>query len=226
MVRKSHLLLSNNLVRKAFTMIELIYAIVVIAVVTLTIPMMIQVNNKGLEGNVAGEAIFLISSVLSEATTLVWDNRSIQGGTGATAIVLSKILDTSGNGAYNRPDINSTIRIGGLDEDLHRQFFPVTTVPDEAAGLYDIGSSFDSTAAGAQFGLKNTYVVKVTRTYIADAPGGFIFSTTPSGTKTNVKMTEVEVKADLDGDRILEVISVLRAYTCNIGEVDFAKRRF
>ena len=228
MVRKSHLFVSSRiLVQEAFTMIELIYAIVVIAVVTLTIPMMIQVNNKGLEGNVAGEAIFLISSVLSEATTLVWDNRSIPGGEDATAIVLSKILDvTSGDGAYNRPDANSTIRAGGLDEDLHRQFYSVTTAPDEATGINDVGSSFDSTAAGAQFGLKNTYVVKVTRTYIADAPGSFLFSTTPSGSKTNIKMTEVEVKADLDADGTKEVISVLRAYTCNIGEIDFAKRRF
>jgi len=228
MVRTNSLSIkASNFVREAFTMIELIYAIVVIAVVTLTIPMMIQVNNKGLEGNVAGEAIFLISSVLSEATTLVWDNRSIPGGAGATTIVLSKILDVpAGNAAYTRPGGNATIRIGGLDQDLHRQFFAVVTTPLEATGINNVGNSFDSTATGEQFGLKNSYDIKVTRTYVADAPGAFVFSTVPSAVQTNVKMTEVEVKADLDGDGTKEIISVLRAYTCNIGEIDFAKRRF
>ena len=50
MVRSSYLLTRTRCyMRKAFTMIELIFAIVILAVVMLTIPMMIQVNNKALE---------------------------------------------------------------------------------------------------------------------------------------------------------------------------------
>ena len=211
---------------KAFTMIELIYAIVIIAVVTLTIPMMIQVNNKGFEGNLAGEGIFLISSVLSEATTLVWDNSSLPGGSTATTVVLSKILDVAtGDAAYTRPDTNTTIRVGGLDEDMHRQFFNTTTVPVQAAGIVPIPNTFDSTAVGEQFGLKRKYAVKVTSRYIDDTPNTpFEFSKNSFGKQSNIKMTEVEVKAKIDGN--MTVISVLRAYTCNIGEIDYAKRRF
>jgi len=223
--------------RKAFTLIELIFAIVLIAVVTLTIPTMIQVNNKALEGNVEQEAIFLVSSVLSEATTLLWDANST--GNTATAVTLSKILDVngSGNATYDRwnqtlhvADINSTLRKGGLDEDMHRQFFSTETRPAASAATAEILSqSFDSTAAGESLGLKMEYNITATRIYVADNPTNFVFTVTPAqagGTnvQTNIKMTQVEIRATIDGTPT--TISRLRAYTCNIGEVDYAKRRF
>ena len=212
------------LVRKAFTMIELIYAIVVIAVVTLTIPMMIQVNNKGFEGNLAGEAIFIISSVLSEATTLVWDNSSLPGGSAATDVILSKILDVpTGDAAYVRSDINTTIRTGGLDEDMHRQFFNTTTVPVQVAGIVALPNTFNNT--GARLKYKRVYTVNVTSRYIDDTPNSpFEFSKISFASQTNIKMTEVKITAEIDS--VPTVISVLRAYTCNIGEIDYAKRRF
>ncbi|WP_373033585.1 type II secretion system protein [Sulfurovum sp.] len=207
--------------RKAFTMIELIFAIVVIAVVMLTIPMMIQVNNKALEGNVAQEAIFLVSAVLSGTTTLLWDDASLEGD--VTGVSLSKILDTGGDAVYNR-EVNSTLRKGGLDEDLHRNFFSNTTPPDqtETITLTDV---LDTTSASEAAGYKNIYSVDVIRGYISDTPGTFVFSdsTLGTGVTSNVKMTQVEVNATIDGTNL--TIARLRAYTCNIGEIDYAKRR-
>ena len=214
--------------REAFTMIELIFAIVIIAVVTLTIPMMIQVNNKTLEANTEQEAIFLISSVLSEATTLLWDQSSL-GGT-ATSVSLSKILDTNATGAgeYERwsisddkKDGNSGLRQGGLLQDMHRHFFSAPLAPSQSV-LTDLGSSFDSDAVGAQLGLKNKYDIKVERYYIKDNPSGFNFTINDVNKTTNVKLIVVTVK----NKDTKEDISVLRAYTCNIGEVDFARRKF
>ncbi|MCJ7765598.1 MAG: type II secretion system GspH family protein [Thiovulaceae bacterium] len=206
--------------RSAFTMIELIFAIVVIAVVMLTIPTMIQVNNKALEGSASQEAIFLVSAVLSETTTFLWDDNSL-GGT-ASDVVLSKIVDTDGDDVYDRIDANSTIRIGNLREDLHRRLFDNVTAPDQTGT--DTWTPIAGTAHNL-VGYKYDYNVTATRSYIADAPSTFVFSTTPKASGTsNVKMTEVKVKAKIDGtDR---VITRLRAYTCNIGETDYAKRRF
>ena len=220
--------------RTAFTMIELIFAIVLIAVVTLTIPTMIQVNNKALEGNAAQEAIFLVSAVLSEATTLVWDANSVPDDQNVT---LSKILTvTTGDAAYTRwnqklnvADANSTVRKGGLEEDLHRQFIsPFSTSPktpsQSGTGAQTLAQTFDSTAAGEQLGLKNQYTITATRIYVNDNPTGFVFRTVSASQQTNIKMTQVEINATIDGTNT--VISRLRAYTCNIGEVDYAKRRF
>ena len=208
--------------RKAFTMIELIFAIVLISVVVLTIPTMIAVNNKALEGNAAQEAIFLVSSVLSEATTLLWDNNST---TNDGNVTLSKMLDvTTGDTAYNRIDVNSTIRVGSLNQDKHRQFFSTVTAPAQGTTPLVLSQSFDATATGEQLGLKNQYAITATRIYVDDNATAFTFTTTNAGRQTNIKMTQVEINGTIDGTNV--VISRLRAYTCNIGEVDYAKRRF
>ncbi len=218
--------------RKAFTMIELIFAIVLIAVVMLTIPTMIQVNNKALEGNAAQEAIFLVSAVLSGTTTLLWDANSL-GGTDGN-VTLSKVLDVNGSGnvAYDRwdqvdgvLDINSTIRRGSLDEDMHRQMFSAYAVPAQSGTTpLTISQTFDSTATGESLGLKLAYTISATRIFVNDNPTNFAFTTTAAGQQTNIKMTQVEINATIDGTP--RTVSRLRAYTCNIGEIDYAKRRF
>jgi len=214
--------------RKAFTLIELIFAIVIIGVVVLTIPTMIQVNNKAQEGSAAQEAIFLVSAVLSETTTLLWDQNSL-GGT-ATDVELSRILDVNapGNAAYNRVDANSTLRVGNLREDLHRHMFDNVFTPAQTVKQL-VSQPLTNTVANA-VGYKNAYTVVATRDYVDDTPNNpYIFSIPPNVAvntavnPTNVKITEVQINATIDG--VNQVIARLRAYTCNIGEVDYAKRR-
>lgn len=238
MVRRRSLRNSvSDSMRRAFTMIELIFAIVVLAVVMLTIPMMIQANNKALEGNIAQEAIFLVSAVLSETTTLVWDDHS-PVGTDSSGYSISKILDVSSgtSTAYDRPDINSSIRVGGLDEDLHRSFVDYNasdplTLPSLGNGeqvvlTHDINNSVADAA-----GYKSQFTIVARRQYVSDAPEDgtaadpFIFYAPSSlQNQSNIKMTTVEINATVDGTNL--VIARLRAYTCNIGEIDYAKRRF
>lgn len=223
----------NHFMRDAFTMIELIFAIVIIAVVTLTVPMMIQVNNKALEGNAAQEAIFLVSAVLSETTTLVWDNRSLVGGT--TGYSLSKILDVpTGDNAYDRLDVNSTLRLGGLNEDLHRSFFDYNisntsqTQPALLSGaVATLQHDITGSVAGIE-GYKSSFVITASRQYVSDtvpaASAPFVFTAGSPQNQSNIKMTTVEINATVDGANM--TLARLRAYTCNIGEIDFAKRRF
>jgi len=207
--------------RLAFTMIELIFAIVVIGVTVLTVPLMIQTNNKALEGNAAQEAVFLTSSVLSVTTTLVWDNRSIVSVTG-DSYVLAKILDISGGtSAYQRPDINSTQRVGGIDEDLHRQFYDyngslITPAQDDVVTL---SATLDGSVADIS-GFKQAYSIVAKRWYVPDN-GDLSTTQATATTKSNLKLTEVAIYSE-EGD----VIAKLRAYTANIGEVDFARRKF
>ncbi|WP_373033679.1 type II secretion system protein [Sulfurovum sp.] len=226
--------LSNRLrcfVRSGFTMIELIFAIVVIAVVMLTIPMMIGVNNKSLEGSAAQEAIFLVSAVLSETTTWVWDDNSIVGNDGGYSI--SKILDVGAIGStYGRTDVNSSIRVGGLNEDLHRGFFDYnlsnTTqhAPALANGLTETLPHDIANSVAGIGGYKSSYTITATRQYVSDTLASpFVFNAnTAPGNQSNLKMTEVQITATVDG--VNQVIAKLRAYTCNIGEIDYAKRRF
>ena len=207
--------------RKAFTMIELIFAIVVLAVVMLTIPMMIQVNNKGLEGSTNQEAIILASSALSYEAAYIWDDNSYTSG--SQDVTMSVILDVpTGHDDYNRTDVNSSTRIGGLQEDLHRHFGDnATLTPLQAAGapvpFTPPVSTFDQNSSGYKFG----YTVTGTKSYINDDPTSFVFSDVNASDKTNIKLIEIEVNDATTG----EIVTLLRTYTCNIGEIDFAKRR-
>lgn len=208
--------------RKAFTMIELIFAIVLIAVVMLTIPTMIQVNNKALEGSTNQEAILLSSSVLSETTTYIWDENSYTSGN--QDVTLSSMLDVpTGNNAYHRVDANSSIRIGGLNQDLHRRFGDnAAVVPLQAAGTPApiLPLPVNAFAAGPT-GYKFGYTVTANSSYIDDDPTSFVFTDTNVSNQTNVKLLEVSV-IDTNTN---ELLTLLRAYTCNIGEIDYAKRR-
>lgn len=220
----------KTVLRAGFTMIELIFAIVLIAVVMLTIPTMIQVNNKALETSTTQEAIFLVSAVLSETTTLTWDTNSLDTSVGAVnEFSTTKVLDTNttGNAAYYRVDNNSSIRIGHLDQDLHRKMFDVPTYPNQT-GKVTLAQTISGTASES-VGYKNSYAVVAHRSYVSDNPSlgtagnPFVF-TLPETNVSSIKMTEVEINTTIDGKN--SVLAKLRAYTCNIGEVDYAKRSF
>ncbi len=223
----------SHFMRSAFTLIELIFAIVIIAVVTLTIPLMIQVNNKALESSAMQEAIFLVSAVLSETTTRVWDDNSIVGDVAGFSI--SKILDVDGVGTlpYGRTAADSSVRVGGLNEDLHRSFVdynatdPLTS-PALGAGLTEtLPHDITDSAAGIA-GYKSSFTITATRQYVSDAfATPFVFAATGPGPQSNMKMTEVVITTpNINPALPDDEVARLRAYTCNIGEIDYAKRRF
>lgn len=214
--------------RAAFTMIELIFAIVLIGVTVLTVPMMIETNNKALESNIAQEAIFLTSAVLSLTTTMVWDNRSIVSTGSTDNYVIAKILDIPGTNNHPRTALDSTLRAGGIHEDKHRQFFdynvsnPAQFYP---AQTVDISMDFEGEVNTTALGYKYDYGVVINRGYVSDNTNSFE-STLGNKPVSNLKMTEVQIydnPTTLNDDTL---ITVLRAYTANIGEVDYAKRSF
>ena len=214
--------------KHAFTMIELIFAIVVVGVTMLTIPLMIQANNQAIERTLSGEAIFLASSVAAVATTSVWDNRSIVDTGDDDVYVLAKILDVNDAGTqFGRIDTDSNIRVGGLNENRHRQFFDFNNsagAPDggytrpEQVGTDVLGLTIDNSASDIA-GYKQAYTVTAERSYVSDAAN--VLGIVGSGGRSNLKMIEVTVPVVGDVQKV-----VFRAYIANIGEVDYEKRSF
>ena len=225
MVTRTIGVLDRTMIRRAaFTMIELIFAIVVIGVTVLTVPLMIETNNRSLEGSLDQEAIFLASAALSLTTTLVWDNRSIVSTATSDDYVLAKVLDVGAVGStYGRTDVNSTLRIGGIREDKHRQFFDynesnISQYTPIQTG--DASLAFGGDIDPAALGLKQAYNVVISRGYVNDGTNSFDTDLTGKA-PTNLKMTKIEIYGE-----DTELISVLRAYTANIGEVDYESRSF
>ena len=226
----------NSVMRSAFTMIELIFAIVVIAVTLLTVPLMIETNNKSLERSLSQEAIFLAAALISSESTKEWDANSIVS-TGSTAeYVLAKILDVGTLGAtvYSRTNIGtvaapiySNIRQGGLREDKHRSFFDYNASVGAANAGLSIPAQTDTenyvipidSGLAVASDYKLAYTNTASRMYVADT-GDVLTIIDLHATVTNLKMIEVKVPVVGGGE------VVLRTYTANIGEADYAKRSF
>ena len=205
--------------RAAFTLIELIFAIVIIAISVISLPMMSQTVSEGIDANIVQEAIFAAATELNEAVTAHWDENSIEPGMPDSS---ARVIDI---GAFCSNDSNSsTFRqmTGHINQPLHRRCLDLnTTAPDDnatttniAVDLNDISHPlqdiFDN-PGGSAAGYKDIYQSELTIT----RPVSF------NGNSNDVKMITSTIK-DSDGN----TIALLRTYSANIGEVDYYKRNY
>ncbi|WP_345993309.1 type II secretion system protein [Sulfurimonas sp. HSL-1716] len=224
--------------RRAFTMIELIFAIVVIAITVISLPVMMRVNQNAIEGNVVQEALFASSAKMMQVLSYPWDEHSVNSQNLAS---YTKVVDIPGGTAsygraydmYGNADVNGSFRVGHIIEDGHRRFHNFNSadavvstinVDDNSSidAIDDRGAtniSFENAAATAT-GYKKDYKMNVTISYIPDTGTPFVFPTTGNNTPSNMKLITVDI-GDTNG-----TLTLLRAYSANIGEIDFAKRRY
>jgi hypothetical protein len=206
-------------------MIELIFAIVIIAISVMSLPMMIQTTSKGLEANIAQEAIFATSAKMMQILSFAWDKNSLDNNT-SKSLDYARVIDINSYNDYKRKnkdtkavDINSTFRIGHIRKGLHRRFFDKNENPIPGIGIEDQNTPETITAYGDD-GYKFDMTLTPSIIYIDDSPSAnpFILDTT-AVSQSNIKMVEIETT--VNGNTI-----ILRSYACNIGEVDYNKRRY
>jgi flagellar basal body rod protein FlgC len=96
--------------------------------------------------------------------------------------------------------------------------------PTALNNVYQTDINFSNPVATA-VGYKNNYTMDVNVSYIPDNTSPFVFYnalTNPSpNTASNMKLITVNIK-DNNGN----LLTSLSSYSANIGEFDFAKRRF
>ena len=194
------------MVRFAFTMIELVFAIVIIGISVMSLPTITNVVNKNIEGNLVQEAIFAASTELIGATSGYWDENSMQD---IATSHLSRVIDVSN-------DCNTTtkLRYGHIPQPYHRRCLDdeSTTVNNTSGGsVYDINDAqhsneniFINTTTDAS-GYKQTYTSQV----IVDL----------NTTNNNIKKIEIVIK-----DENNNTITLLRSQSANIGETEYYKR--
>lgn len=198
--------------RLAFTMIELIFAIVIISIAVVSLPVMTQTTDKNLEANIVQEAIFASEAVINESIAYYWDGNSqfdqnISGG-------LSRVINTG--------DCNATT--GKRPGHVKRQCLSnnlitpadspaFTNAMDFLSTVY-IGTSIflnnSSTTAYATY--KQNYTATATINRCVNAGDcTALDQTTP--TDRDLK----EIRFDISDNT--GIIVQLRAYSANIGEV-------
>lgn len=204
------------MVRTAFTLIELIFAIVIIAISVVSLPMMSQVVSKGVDTSLVQEAIFAAATELNEAVTAHWDQNSLEP---TMLDSFARVIET-GDCINDVNSSNYRLRPGHISQPLHRRCLDSNaTTPSDANGALDVfdlnnmahGTEPILTGGGGQAGYKETY------TSVINVSRSAVFA---GAANNNIKVITSSV-SDADG-----TIALLRTYSANIGEVDYYKRSY
>jgi len=202
--------------RLAFTMIELIFAIVIISIAVVSLPVMTKITEKGIEESILQEAIFAASAELMGVSTGYWDERSMDD---IDVSYMSRVINiTTG---VNDCNTSTHLRPGHIAQPLHRRCLyasPAQAALDKALDA-NITSLDDFDTAGVDVNLTITTVGNSTERQ------GYknIYTSVIDVNRTNnsyIKTITSIIK--ISGEKKVK----LSMQSANIGEIDYYKRRF
>lgn len=240
------------MVRSAFTMIELVFAIVIIGMVAISIPTIMVNNSKNVETNLMQEAILIVATKTGQILTYPWDENSRDPLSGILAT--TDVLSIDEGTVEDELERNvSDYRRGHFQEALRRRMTPTSAdrnATDNTLLGLDAGETIDSVddlddlngqsvelAHFSEEGYKKDYNISASVIYVDDqanyaAAGGstplsFAFSKDDAGRATNIKMVQIEVRAaDESGNWPTQADLLFRSFASNIGETDHYKRTY
>lgn len=199
--------------RSAFTLIELIFAIVIIAISVVSLPMMNQAIAKGIDANLVQEAIFAAATELNEAVSANWDENSIDP---ASPNSYARVIDHSGN------CVAATKRMPGhILQKLHRRCLSDLTI-DPSDGTATAIVALDDMAHTNQNIFVNAttdatgYKKKYFSTVEVDRNVSFDGANNP-----DIKRITITIR-----DEDNNILTSLKTYSANIGEIDYFKKAY
>lgn len=200
------------MVKKAFTMIELIFAIVVISIVVLAIPTLINVSSKNEDNSMAQEAIFAASAELMGASNVYWDENSTYDQNKSS---LSRVISIKDDHGYGECNTITHLRLGHINQPFHRRCLDDNNIGARntpGGDVYDLndiahGSQELFTDSADASGYKKKYNSILGVTLLSD--------------DDNVKVVTETILNPDDGS----VITKLKLQAANIGEVEPYKKR-
>jgi prepilin-type N-terminal cleavage/methylation domain-containing protein len=233
-------------IKKAFSMIELVISIVIIGIVAASFPLILTQTSNNVAFAMQQEAILTAKTYMGTILSYTWDTSSIVPTPGNNKKVV--VLSTN-NANFENTTSNSTLRKGHIDQPTRRQMYIDNTtdkptrviigMPTDPFGIdrsvndYE-GRSENLTVVTADNDsiininlLSNLYYVSDTAAYantdiilnFQDENGAGVGR---GVAPTNIKL--ITVNAASPGLQGLAVI--LRAYTSNIGELELYWRDY
>lgn len=230
--------------RAAFSMIELIFAIVIIAISVMSIPLMLNQSGNNNAFSLMQESILAARTKMGNMLSFEWDRNATESG---SSITYSRVMDVvNGDLLLDRNDstLDSNRRVGHIEDDMRRRFHEGNTTDRSWASTVVDGndirsiSDFDgqvliSSLAGNVGGFDyifRDFNMSTTVTYISDTADytaqniNFDFNVSSAAAitnvnnSTNIKMIELRVESN-DTTPF-----VFRSFSCNIGQTDLLER--
>ncbi len=186
--------------KRAFTLIELIFSIVIIAIVFTVVPKLMFSTTKTIELSIKEDALFSAVALMGEIVRLPWDENTI--------VSEGKILDTDANSCNN-------YRIGGFKGSRNCIDSDLAATPKGSFGSSGIYGDIDDFAAYADTteGGRVAYTITAAVEYVDK-------DFTPTAGSDEVK--KVEVKVGSTGKTKLS--SSFFYYSANLGQIQINKR--
>ncbi len=220
------------MVRYAFTLIELIFAIVIIAISVISLPMMSQVTAKSMENSLAQEAIFTALAEINIATAYVWDETSLLDtnlSSGAGVTELSRVVSiagTTGN-CFDTGIVEGSTTIKRRTGHVSRRCLNSlattpysTTATDCVDSLNASEHDYNSTYEGSASTTSSTgYKIAYESSLDVERCEGTCVDFGDAG---NINMKEITLSIRDASDQ--SIVTVLRTYSANIGEVAYNNR--
>ena len=209
--------------RRALTMVELIFTMVIIGLVFMVIPKIIFVTNKSFETTVKEEALYNAMALMGIIVHLPWDEANTQ---------VDQILNVSaGENAYRCDSSTGFYRIGGFAgsrnciDDSGSPMNASSTLGREDAYFNDIDDyNGYRIETRTPYGVK--YLLEVSVSYLHDPPAGSVVDLSalaPSSRSTNFKEIGVTV-SNAPGRKKNPFSSTLYYHSVNLGQIRINKR--
>ncbi|MEA1982067.1 MAG: prepilin-type N-terminal cleavage/methylation domain-containing protein [Campylobacterota bacterium] len=193
--------------RHGLTLVELIFSMVIIAIVFTIVPKIIFASNKSLQLSMKEDALFNAYSLMGSIIRLPWDENSLVDG---------KILGTDANGACNNTRVGGFIGSRNcIDSDLN-----ASTIGSESGDSDDIddyhASTIDvnKTVSGVN---KNIYDIDVSVEYVNGNYAG-------SANTQELKEVKTTVYSGADNQKMSGFKASFFYHSANLGQTQIKKR--
>lgn len=215
--------------KKGISLIELIFTIVIIAVIFTVIPKIVLSLSKSDEFSVKQDALFNGFTTMQMISRLAWDENS------ATS---NDILQTSGNSNFTCNQTLGNYRIGGFvgsrNCDEHNATLSASPIGKDAVETlvnYNDIDDFDDEVIYANASSEKKYGLHVKVEYISDdidysAPKRAIIKLNKTGVASTTSLKIVDINVTYQGKRgeLDTPISQFRYVSANIGKSFLNKR--
>lgn len=208
--------------RAAFTLIELIFALVIIAISVASIPIMTNAIGKGVENNLLQETVFAASAQINQILSYRWDENSAEiDDPGAIEKVIQRAA-----GVCNADRIKPN---GHILEEKHRRCLDDDTIRVSAVATFGVADAAEAIRDDVDdfHGVNDILFTGLSQTGGYKQNYRYNVTVVLSNMNGNIAVNDEVKKVTVDvWDENNNTVSSLSAYTFNIGDVEPYKRMY